>query len=123
MIRICTHSPRVAPAFRAFAAPAGGNAVLASTSADLQGRALRRALGRLGRCRSSGPHYRTLGNTDTNGSTCIGVSKCLSTDVRVRVQFRRQWSAAFGIHSLDHDKYWNERPYRNGYSGELKFDL
>ena len=46
------------------------------------------------------------------------------TDVRVRYQINRQWSAAVGIDNLNNDQYWNFHPYpQRSYSAELKFDL
>jgi iron complex outermembrane receptor protein len=74
--------------------------------------------------RYSGPQFRTLNNSDVNGYTYQGVSRFFTTDVRVRVQIDRQWSAAFGIDNLNNYKYWNFHPYpQRSYSGELRYDL
>jgi iron complex outermembrane receptor protein len=74
--------------------------------------------------RYSGTQYRTLNNADVNGFTYQGVSKYFTTDVRVRWQINRQWSAAVGIDNLNNDRYWNFHPYpQRSYSAELKFDL
>lgn len=74
--------------------------------------------------RYSGPQYRTLNNADVNGYTYMGVSKYFTTDVRVRYQISRQWSAAFGIDNLNDYQYWNFHPYpQRSYHAELKFDL
>lgn len=74
--------------------------------------------------RYSGPQYRTLNNADVNGVTYQGVSKYFTTDLRVRWQIDRQWSAAVGIDNLNNYQYWNFHPYpQRSYSAELKFDL
>jgi iron complex outermembrane receptor protein len=74
--------------------------------------------------RYSGTQYRTLNNADINGFTYQGVSKYFTTDVRVRWQASKQWSAAFGIDNLNNDQYWNFHPYpQRSYSAELRFDL
>jgi iron complex outermembrane receptor protein len=74
--------------------------------------------------RYSGPQYRTLNNADVNGYTYMGVSKYFTTDVRLRYQINRQWSAAVGIDNLNNYQYWNFHPYpQRSYSAELKFDL
>ncbi len=74
--------------------------------------------------RYSGAQYRTLNNADVNGYTYQGVSKYFTTDLRVRWQITRQWSAAFGIDNLNNDRYWNFHPYmQRSYNAELKFDL
>ena len=74
--------------------------------------------------RYSGTQYRTLNNADVNGSTYMGVSKYFTTDLRVRWQINRQWSAAVGIDNLNNYQYWNFHPYpQRSYSAELKFDL
>jgi iron complex outermembrane receptor protein len=65
-----------------------------------------------------------LNNADINGYTYQGVSKYFTTDVRIRYQIDRQWSAAFGIDNLNNYRYWNFHPYpQRSYSAELKFDL
>jgi iron complex outermembrane recepter protein len=74
--------------------------------------------------RYSGRQYRTLDNSDVNGFTYQGASKYFTTDLRVRWQLARQWTAAFGIDNLNNYKYWNFHPYpQRSYSAELKFDL
>ena len=74
--------------------------------------------------RYSGRQYRTLDNSDGNGFTYQGASKYFVTDLRVRWQVARQWTAAFGIDNLNNYKYWNFHPYpQRSYSAELKFDL
>ena len=74
--------------------------------------------------RYSGAQYRTLNNADVNGFTYMGVSKYFTTDIRVRCQINRQWSAAVGIDNLNNYQYWNFHPYpQRSYSAELKFDL
>jgi iron complex outermembrane receptor protein len=74
--------------------------------------------------RYSGAQYRTLNNADVNGNTYQGVSKFFTTDLRLRWQATRQWSAAFGIDNLNNCQYWNFHNYpQRSYSAELKFDL
>lgn len=74
--------------------------------------------------RFSGTQYRTLNNADVNGYTYMGVSKYFTTDLRVRYQIAKQWSAAFGIDNLNNYKYWNFHPYpQRSYTAELKFDM
>jgi iron complex outermembrane receptor protein len=74
--------------------------------------------------RYSGRQYRTLNNADVNGFTYTGVSRYFTTDLRLRWQIDRQWSAAFGIDNLNNDKYWNFHPYpQRSYSAELRYDL
>lgn len=74
--------------------------------------------------RYSGTQYRTLNNADVNGFTYMGVSRYFTTDLRLRWQITRQWSAALGIDNLNNDRYWNFHPYpQRSYNAELKFDL
>lgn len=74
--------------------------------------------------RYSGPQYRTLNNSDTNGYAYMGVSKFAVADLRVRYRVNRQWSAAIGIDNLNNDRYWNFHPYpQRSTSAELRFDL
>ncbi|MEP7101627.1 MAG: TonB-dependent receptor [Burkholderiales bacterium] len=74
--------------------------------------------------RYSGTQYRTLNNADVNGYTYQGVSKYFTTDLRLRWQITRQWSAALGIDNLNNYQYWNFHPYQQrSYNAELKFDL
>lgn len=74
--------------------------------------------------RYSGAQYRTLNNADVNGFAYQGVSRYFSTDLRLRWQIDRQWSAAFGIDNLNRYRYWNFHPYpQRTYSAEVRFDL
>ncbi|MDB5897128.1 MAG: TonB-dependent receptor [Ramlibacter sp.] len=74
--------------------------------------------------RYSGRQYRTLDNSDVNGYTYQGVSKFFTADLRVRWQFSKEGSAAFGIENLNNYKYWNFHPYpQRSYVAELKYDL
>lgn len=74
--------------------------------------------------RYSGTQYRTLNNSDVNGDTYQGVSKYFTTDLRVRYQLAKQWSAAFGIDNLNNYRYWNFHPYpQRSYVLELKCDI
>ncbi|OWW21352.1 TonB-dependent receptor [Noviherbaspirillum denitrificans] len=74
--------------------------------------------------RYSGTQYGQLDNSDTNGFSYLGFSKYFVTDVRVRYQIARQWSAAFGIDNLNNYKYWAFHPYpQRTYVAELKFDM
>jgi iron complex outermembrane receptor protein len=74
--------------------------------------------------RYSGRQYRTLDNSDVNGFTYQGVSRYFTVDARVRYQFDKRTTAAFGIDNLNNDKYWNFHPYpQRSYVAELKIDL
>lgn len=74
--------------------------------------------------RYSGRQFSTLENDDPNGFAYMGASKYFTTDVRVRWQVTKQWSAAFGIDNLNNYTYWNFHPYpQRTYSAELKFSL
>ncbi|MEY2953212.1 MAG: hypothetical protein RLZZ401_1299 [Pseudomonadota bacterium] len=74
--------------------------------------------------RYSGTQYRTLNNSDVNGTTYQGVSKYFTVDLRVRYQLTRLLTAAVGIDNLNNCKFWNFHPYpQRSYSAELKFDL
>ena len=74
--------------------------------------------------RHSGPQFSTLDNSDPNGSAYQGASKYFSTDLRLRWQFDRHWSAALGIDNLNNYPYWNFHPYpQRTWTAELKFDL
>jgi iron complex outermembrane receptor protein len=74
--------------------------------------------------RYSGRQFRTLDNSDSNGTTYQGVSRYFVTDLRVRWQASRNWSAAFGIDNLNNARYWNFHPYpQRSYTAELRFDL
>ena len=68
--------------------------------------------------RYSGSQYSTLDNADTNGFAYMGASRYFTTDLRLRYQVARQWTASFGIDNLNNDKYWNFHPYpQRSYSG------
>ena len=74
--------------------------------------------------RYSGTQYSTLNNADTNGYAYMGSSRYFTTDLRLRYQVAKQWTAAFGVDNLNNDKYWNFHPYpQRTYVAELKFDL
>ncbi len=74
--------------------------------------------------RYSGNQFATLNNSDPNGFAYQGGSKYFTTDVRVRYQVAKQWTASFGIDNLNNYQYWNFHPYpQRTYSAELKFDL
>ena len=74
--------------------------------------------------RYSGQQFSTLDNSDPNGFAYQGASKYFSTDLRLRWQFDRQWSAALGIDNLNNYHYWNFHPYpQRSWTAELKFDL
>jgi iron complex outermembrane recepter protein len=74
--------------------------------------------------RYSGKQYGTLDNSDPNGATYTGVSSYFVTDVRVRYQVAKQWTASFGIDNLNNAKYWAFHPYtQRTVIAELKFDL
>jgi iron complex outermembrane receptor protein len=73
--------------------------------------------------RYSGPQFSTLDNSDPNGFAYQGASKFFTTDVRLRYQFDRHWSAAAGIDNLNNYKYWNFHPYpQRTFTAEVKFD-
>lgn len=74
--------------------------------------------------RYSGKQYGTLDNSDLNGATYTGVSSYFVTDVRVRYQVTKRWTASFGIDNLNNAKYWAYHPYtQRTIVAELKFDL
>ncbi len=74
--------------------------------------------------RYSGAQFRTLNNSDVNGTTYQGVSEFLVVDVRVRYQINKQMALAVGIDNLTNYQYWNFHPYpQRSYSAELKWDL
>jgi iron complex outermembrane recepter protein len=74
--------------------------------------------------RYSGRQYSALDNGDTNGFAYQGVSSYLIADLRLRYQWDRQWSAAFGVDNLNNQQIWNFHPYpQRTFSAELKFDL
>jgi len=74
--------------------------------------------------RYSGAQFSALDNGDSNGFAYTGTSRYFTTDVRLRYQFSRQWSAAVGIDNLNNCQYWNFHPYpQRSVNAELKFDL
>ena len=74
--------------------------------------------------RYSGKQYRTLDNSDINGATLGGVSSFFITDLRVRYQATRQWSAALGIDNLNNARVWaGHSSAQRTIIAELKFDL
>jgi iron complex outermembrane receptor protein len=74
--------------------------------------------------RYSGRQYGQLDNSDVNDFAIGGVSSFFVTDVRVRYQIAKQWSASIGIDNLNNKKYWNFHPYpQRTVLAELKFDL
>ncbi len=74
--------------------------------------------------RYSGDQYSTLNNSDPNGFAYQGTSKYFTTDLRLRCQGAKQWSASLGIDNLNNYQYWNFHPYpQRTYTAELRFDL
>lgn len=74
--------------------------------------------------RYSGNQYSSLDNADVNGFAYQGTSKYFTTDVRVRYQVNKQWSAAVGIDNLNNYQYWNFHPYpQRTFMAELNFSL
>ncbi len=74
--------------------------------------------------RYSGSQFSTLNNSDVNGFAYTAASRYFTTDVRVRYQASKQWSAAFGIDYLKNYKYWNFHPYpQRTLVAELKYAL
>lgn len=74
--------------------------------------------------RYSGRQYSSLDNSDVNGFAYQGTSKYFTTDVRVRYQAGKQWSAAVGIDNLNNYQYWNFHPYpQRTLMAELNFSL
>jgi len=74
--------------------------------------------------RYSGKQFSTLNNADVNGSAYQGVSTYFTSDVRVRFQSGKQWSAAVGIDNLNNALYWNFHPYpMRTFLLELKYEI
>jgi iron complex outermembrane receptor protein len=74
--------------------------------------------------RYSGKQYGTLDNSDPNGFTYTGFSSYFVTDVRVRYQVARQWTASVGVDNLNNYKYWAFHPYpQRTFVAEIKFDM
>jgi iron complex outermembrane receptor protein len=77
-----------------------------------------------GAARYSGRQYSNLDNSDVNGFAYFGASRYFSVDLRVRYQFDKRWSAAFGIDNANNYQYWNFHPYpQRTYTAELRYDL
>jgi iron complex outermembrane recepter protein len=74
--------------------------------------------------RYSGVQYTSLNNADTNGFAYQGASKFFTVDTRLRYQFDKTTSMAFGIDNLNNYTYWNFHPYpQRTYHAELRVDL
>ena len=74
--------------------------------------------------RYSGRQYSALDNGDSNGFAYQGVSRSLVADLRLRYQWDRQWSGAFGVDNLNNQQVWNFHPYpQRSFSADVKFDL
>lgn len=74
--------------------------------------------------RYSGKQFSSLNNADVNGFAYQAASKYFTTDVRLRYQVNKQWSAAFGVDNLNNYQYWNFHPYpQRTYLAEVKFDF
>ena len=74
--------------------------------------------------RYSGQQFSTLDNGDPNGFAYTGASPYLISDVRLRYQISRQWSAALGLDNLSNQQVWNFHPYaQRSANAELQFDL
>lgn len=74
--------------------------------------------------RYSGDQFSTLDNSDPNGFAYQGSSRYFTTDVRVRLQVSKAWSAAVGMDNLNNYRYWNFHPYpQRSLHAELKADL
>ena len=74
--------------------------------------------------RYSGTQFSSLDNSDVNGFAYQGTSKYFTTDMRVRYQVNKQWSAAVGIDNLNNYQYWNFHPYpQRTFMAELNFSL
>jgi iron complex outermembrane receptor protein len=55
--------------------------------------------------------YGNLNNADLNGMAYQGFSPYLTTDLKLRWQIDRRWSASAGIDNLNNAFYWNFHPY------------
>jgi iron complex outermembrane receptor protein len=74
--------------------------------------------------RYSGVQYGQLDNSDTNGYSYLGFSSFFVADMRVRYQFDKKWSAAFGVDNLNNYQYWAFHPYpQRTFMAELKYDM
>jgi iron complex outermembrane recepter protein len=74
--------------------------------------------------RYSGVQYTSLNNADTNGFAYQGASKFFTMDTRLRYQFDKITSMAFGIDNLNNYTYWNFHAYpQRTYHAELHVDL
>jgi iron complex outermembrane recepter protein len=73
--------------------------------------------------RYSGKQYNSLNNADVNGFAYTGVSKFFVVDTRVRYQWDKATTLAFGIDNLNNYQYWNFHPYpQRTYHAELRID-
>nr|WP_240980141.1 TonB-dependent receptor [Ramlibacter agri] len=74
--------------------------------------------------RYSGPQFRTMNNSDTNGYSYMGVSKFFTVDLRATWQASKTTRLAFGIDNVNGYQYWNFHPYpQRSYVAEVKVDL
>lgn len=74
--------------------------------------------------RYSGTQYRTLNNSDVNGSTYMGVSRFFTVDLRARYQASKTTSLSVGIDNVNNALYWNFHPYpQRSYFAQVKVDL
>ena len=74
--------------------------------------------------RFSGQQYSTLDNGDPNSFAYTGASPYLISDVRLRYQLNRQWSAALGLDNMSNQQVWNFHPYaQRSANAELAFQL
>ncbi len=55
--------------------------------------------------------YGNLNNADPHGRTYQGFSPYLTTDLKLRWQATRTWSASLGVDNLNNAAYWNFHPY------------
>jgi iron complex outermembrane receptor protein len=55
--------------------------------------------------------YGSLNNADVNGRSYQGFSPYLTTDLKLRWQLDRRWSASLGVDNLNDARYWNFHPY------------
>jgi iron complex outermembrane receptor protein len=74
--------------------------------------------------RYSGKQYTALDNRDVNGYAYTAASKFFTVDTRIRYQFDKTTSLAFGIDNLNNYTYWNFHAYpQRTYHAELRVDL
>lgn len=73
--------------------------------------------------RYSGKQYTSLNNLDVNGFAYQGASKFFVIDTRLRYQFDKTTSMAFGIDNLNNYTYWNFHAYpQRTFYAELRVD-